>query len=71
MKDMYPNTKHITSCDLSPLIFHNQTHLHNHIYKEQSKDSFYSELVLQSIITIACTLLGMAGGWDALSDRPR
>ena len=32
MKDMYPNAKHITSCDLSPLIFHNQTHLHNHIY---------------------------------------
>ena len=28
----------------------------------QSKDSFYSDFVLQSIITIACTLLGMAGG---------
>ena len=42
MKDMYPNTKHITSCDLSPLIFHNQTHLHNHIYKEHGKDWFFS-----------------------------
>ena len=37
--------------------------LHNHFCKEQNKDSFYSGFVLKSIITIACTYLGMSGWW--------
>jgi len=41
---------HITFCEQLPQILHSQTPFHNNIYKEQGKDSFYSEFVLQSII---------------------
>ena len=36
--------------------------LHNHICKEQSKDSFYSEFVLQSIIKILALIWVWQGG---------
>jgi len=45
--------------------------LQNQICKEQGKDSFYSDFVLQSIIKIVGTLLGMAGGWDGLTESGR
>ena len=45
--------------------------LHNNICKEQGKDSFYSEFVLQSIIKLVGTLLGMAGDWGVLPERDR
>ena len=32
------------------------------------KNSFYSDFVLQSIIKIVGTVLGMAGGWGDLSE---
>ena len=40
----------IISCDQPPLILHSQTTFHSHICKEQGKDWFYSNFVLQSII---------------------
>jgi len=38
--------------DYSPTNSSQSDTLYNHIWKEQSKDSFYSEFVLQSIITM-------------------
>ena len=43
-----------------PDYFFTVRHLHNHICKEQSKDSFYSEFVLQSIIN----MFGPFGVWQ-------
>ena len=63
--ECYRNEPHknnpIISCEYPPLILHSQTTIHNNICKEQGKDSFYSEFVLQSIIKLVGTLLGMAG----------
>jgi len=45
--------------------------IHNHICKEQRKDSFYSEFIQQFIITIACSHLGMAGGCSLFEKKDK
>ena len=48
-------------CTVPTQIIHSHT-LHNHIYKEQGKDWFSSDFVLQSIITMLALFWVWQGG---------
>ena len=55
----------------SPLILHKSGTIRNNICKEQSKDSFYSDFVLESIINMFALFWVCQGGCGVVSDWPR